>query len=220
MTKRVALLHTVPSVYASFGPELKKEIPDVEIFNTVDEFLAADTNKRGELNKNNLSRFFQIIKAMEEESPDAIVVTCSTIAPWVKDFRAFVNCSLIAIDDGMIRKAVRIGKKIMVLATAPGTIKPTISKVMDSARDAGIEGVEVSSVFVPEAYTALNAGNREEHDRLLKERAEKIKGYDVIILAQASMAHLEKEIEKITGCQTLSSPRLCIQQVKETLNAE
>ena len=38
-----------------------------------------------------------------------------------------------------------------------------------------------------------------------------------IVLAQASMAHMEKEIQEITGCPTLSSPALCIAQVDAVL---
>ena len=40
---------------------------------------------------------------------------------------------------------------------------------------------------------------------------------DVIVLAQASMAHMEAPVQQATGIATLSSPARCIEQIKTLL---
>jgi len=42
---------------------------------------------------------------------------------------------------------------------------------------------------------------------------------DTIVLAQASMAHLQDLVQAQTKIRTLSSPQLCIQEVSKMLDA-
>ena len=43
---------------------------------------------------------------------------------------------------------------------------------------------------------------------------------DVIVLAQGSMAYVEKDIEKATGIRTLSSPRFGAKELRKALQAK
>ena len=102
------------------------------------------------------------------------------------------------------------------MATAESTLEPTVSKIQREA-DAMSKSVVIRKLAVTEAFGALKAMEMERHDKILKEAAKDIKGYDCIVLAQASMAHLESAIAEITGCQVLSSPGLCMKEIKDTL---
>ena len=68
-----------------------------------------------------------------------------------------------------------------------------------------------------DAFFAMKAMDMKKHDMILREKAGKMKGYDCIVLAQASMAHLEDETASITGCPVLTSPRLCMEEIKKKL---
>jgi Asp/Glu/hydantoin racemase len=148
--------------------------------------------------------------------PDAIVVTCSTLSPTVEKIRPFIQTPLITVDESMIRKAAQMGSKITILATADSTLEPTKSKLIYEAEKLNKE-LEISLMVCPDAYVAIKAGDQEYHDEILKRKSLEIKQQDVIILAQASMAHLEEAIQKICGCTVLSSPKMCVEQLKETL---
>ncbi|MGE4283942.1 MAG: aspartate/glutamate racemase family protein [Clostridia bacterium] len=213
---RVALIHTVASVYSTFGARIEEVVADVKIVNTVDEYLASDVAERGEFTVENLNRLFSIVKCAEVTEPDAIVVTCSTLSPSVEKIRPFIKVPLITVDERMINKAAKLGTRVTILATAYSTVEPTKVKLLSEAQQLN-KKIEISTVVCPEAFTAIKAGDQEHHDELLKREALQIKQQDVIILAQASMAHLEKAIQKITGCTVLSSPNLCIEQLKEVL---
>ena len=115
---KIAAIHTVPSVYASFPALLRATFPGVEVTNTVDEFLAADPAVRGEFTKDNLNRLHALLRCAEMTGADVIVTTCSTLTPPVETLRPLIKTPLVAIDGAMHRKAVATGSRITLLATA------------------------------------------------------------------------------------------------------
>lgn len=214
---KVALIHTVQSVLANFGTKIIETIGNIEVTNTLDEYLASDAAQKGEFTVNNMNRLFNIINCAEMTEPDAILVTCSTLSPTVEKIKPFVNVPLVAIDDAMTKKAVKTGKDITVLATAQSTIEPTKSKLLLEAEKIK-KDINISVIVCDDAYTAIKAGDKEYHDKILKNESIKIRQQDVVVLAQASMAHLETDIQNICGCPVLSSPKLCIDQLNNILN--
>lgn len=215
--KSIALIHTVQSVATAFGNTLQEYLDEeVEVHNLWDDFLANNPNEVGEFTIENRNRLFNDIKTAELTGADVIAVTCSTLTPIVKMIRPFVKVPLIAIDDALAKKAVTFGSNIMILATAESTLQPTQDKLEEEAGLLGIQ-LNIQRMAVMEAFKALKAVDMERHDTILKETAKLLAGYDCIVLAQASMAHLEDELSRITGCTVLSSPKLCMQQIQETL---
>lgn len=214
----IALIHTVKSVLNTFEGRIKETLGDVKVINTLDEYLASDPAEKGEFTIENMNRLYGFIKNAEIAEADAIVVTCSTLSPTVEKIKPFIKIPLIAIDEAMIKKAVESGKKITILATAESTIEPTKVGLLREAEKLN-KHLELSIVVCHEAYDAIKAGDVKHHDDILKKRALEIKQQDVVVLAQASMAHMQDIIEKICGCIVLSSPGLCINQLKQILKS-
>ena len=216
--KRVVLIYTVKSVLDSFEGKLRAAIKEeLAVHNTFDDYLATDAGEKGEFTQDNLNRLFYILKAAELTKPDAIVVTCSTLTPAVCTIRPFIGVPVIAIDDAMTKKAVTLGDRITIMATAQSTVEPTTQKLLHDAKEAGKE-INIKSIVCPEAIAALKKGDKARHDELLRKvAAENLARGEIVVLAQASMAHMQQEIERISGCPTLSSPDLCVAQTKELL---
>lgn len=216
--KKVAIIYTVRPVLATF-PELLEEVvgEPLKIFNLLDDFLASDPGETGSFSIDNKNRLFNDLKSCELTGADVIVVTCSTLTPIVQLIRPFIKVPIVAIDDAMTAKAVRIGSRIKVVATAVSTLKPTEAKLQQEARLAGVE-IHIDSEDNEVAYAAMKRGDLATHDRLVLSRIAEVKGYDSIVLAQASMAHLEAEAESLANVPVLSSPRLCCAQVKQILS--
>ncbi|WP_332446518.1 aspartate/glutamate racemase family protein [Sphaerochaeta sp.] len=215
--KRIAMVHTVRPVLASF-PKLLEEVvgEPLKIHNLLDEFLASDPAEIGYFSEENRNRLLYDLKACELTKADLIVVTCSTLTPAVQLIRPFISVPVIAIDDAMTEQAVRIGRKIKVVATAMSTLKPTIAKLEQEAAKLGLT-IEVDAQDHEAAYTAMRAGDMETHDRLVLDMISQVKGYDCIVLAQASMGHLQQQSQQIAGVPVLASPILCCGMVKERL---
>ena len=215
--KKISLLHTVRTVYESFAENLREVMPGVEleIMNTVDEFLAADANING-FTQENKNRMLHILQAKDLERADIIVVTCSTLTPVTEEIRPLLKTPLVAIDDEMAELAVRAGERIVLMATAASTLEPGTRKLHTEAAKIGRE-LKLERVHCPAAYDAIRQMDRETHDKILLEAAKSIKDADAIVLAQASMAHMEKNIEAVSGIKTFSSPRLCFERIKRML---
>jgi Asp/Glu/hydantoin racemase len=211
--KRIALIHTVPSVYLTFEKQLREVLPqEVIIHNLLDDFLATNPIETGSFTEINVERLRNDMNNAVLTGCDLVVTTCSTLTPSVELIRATLTTPVIAIDDAMAQKAVTLGQHITVLATAVSTVKPTLQKIAAEAAKAGKE-VVLDSKVCTEAMTALKSGDTETHNRLIAEMAKNLGDTQVVVLAQASMAHMEAEVERICNLPTLSSPKLCMQQV-------
>ena len=215
--KRVACIHTVYSVISDFTGQLRAALgDDVKIHTLYDDFLATDPADTGRFSAINHQRLRLDMQAQALTGADMIVVSCSTLSPSVRLLRPEFNVPVVAIDDAMVREAVQKGSRIGLLATANSTVKPSHSALLAAAQAAG-KDVDIQIICDEEAIRALKAGNREKHDRMVLEMAGQFVDRDVIVLAQASMAHMEAPVQQATGIATLSSPARCIEEIKMLL---
>jgi Asp/Glu/hydantoin racemase len=218
--KRIALIHTVKSVLDSFEPHLRSALDEpVLIHNLLDDFLATDPAETGMFSPVNKERLANDIRNAQLTGADIIVVTCSTLTPVVAELRStFKTTPIIAIDDAMCRLAVSYGPNVTMLATARSTVEPTRNKILAEARAAGVP-IDLDVKISEEAILALRKGDVKRHDELVAALALTVKFQDVVVLAQASMAHLDVQVAKICGCPVLASPPSCIAEVKEVLRS-
>ncbi len=218
--KRVALIHTVKSVYDSFPGQLREALglpaAELKIHNIMDDFLADDPADIGEFSTVNKARLYNDIKSAELTGADLIVVTCSTLSPTVAEIRPFVKTRIVTIDEAMAAEAVKNGTRIGLLATANSTINASRFKLEEEAGKLG-KSVEIEISHDEDAIRALKAGDVEKHNALVVKMAEQLHGPDVMVLAQASMAPMGAPLREKFGVPVYSSPALCIAQVKEIL---
>lgn len=215
--KRVACIHTVYSVIADFTAQLRAALgEDVKIHTLYDDFLATDPADTGKFSAINHNRLRLDMQAQAQTGADILVVSCSTLSPSVRLLRPEFNVPVVAIDDAMVNEAVALGSRIGLLATANSTVRPSHSALLAAAKAAG-KDVDVQVICDEDAIRALKAGDRATHDRRVLEMADRLADRDVIVLAQASMAHMEAAVAEHTGVTTLSSPGRCIAQIKGIL---
>lgn len=214
---RLAVLHTVSALAERFKPMFRDALGDrVDAFHMVDESLLQDVMRRGH-GPNITRRIVSFAERAEDAGADLIVFTCSSTSPGIDVARQTVGVPILKIDDPMAAKAVQLGKRIGVVCTANSTVGPSTEIVRTHAREQTRE-VEVEGLLVEGAFQALAAGNREAHDRLVRDAAAALANRsDVIVLAQASMAHLEAPIAAAAKVPVLSSPRLCVEAVAARL---
>lgn len=217
--KQIACIHTLYSVIEPFTQQLKEGISEKCLIHTLyDDFLATDPSpgRSGWFTPINYQRLRQDLQSQAMTGADIIVVTCSTLSPAVRGLRKEFNVPIVTIDEAMMKKAVEIGSKIGIVATAKSTIAPSVASLRTAAKEVGKE-LDIRFLNNEEAYVARTEGNVELHDRLVLEAADQMRDREVILLAQASMAHLEQAVAARSGILTLSSPRLCIASINQIL---
>src|SRR5512143_1572033 len=213
MTTKLAFIHTVPSLVGLFNDLSKELLPgEVEVLHIADEVLLKVVLAQGGLSPFIYRRVAENVTAAEEAGASLVQLTCSSISPCAEPARLQVSIPVLKIDEPMVDRAISLGKRIGVAATAPTTLKPTTELVYDRASKQGKE-VMVDSVLCEGAYKALFSGDPETHDRIVRGYLKDLMANnDVVILAQASMARVAGTIPAAEqGVPILSSPRLAME---------
>jgi Asp/Glu/hydantoin racemase len=214
----LALIHTSPTLTPMFTALFAEQMPETAIFHMVDESLIKDTIREGHLRKVTIRRLLGMIDSASHSGADAVMVTCSSIGPGVAIGKQLFDLPIIRVDEAMAEAAVRMGKRIGVMATLQTTLEPTIALLKEKATVTGRE-VEIVSSLCDGAFDAVLSGDTATHDRILTEAlAKDMYGVDVVVLAQASMARVVKTMpEDMLKVPVLNSPELAVRQAREIL---
>lgn len=212
MTKRIAFVYTVGFLVDDFRARMRADLPEADCFHILNESLLQDL-LRGAPQAQVYRRVVEQIVLAADAGPDLIVVTCSSTSPAVDIARRLVPQPVLKIDDPMAAEAVRSGPRIGLLCTATSTVEPSSALLRAHAAALGRE-MSITTVLRPEAYQALMAGDRARHDAILTEAASSLASeVDVLVLAQASLAHLRDRLAAALPCPVLASPPLLIQEI-------
>ena len=216
MAARVAFVHTVGFLADEFRKLMRAELPDVDCFHILNESLLQDL-LRGSEPASVYRRVVEQVLLAADAQADLIVMTCSSTSPGVDIARQVVGPPVLKIDDPMAAEAVRSGKRIGLVCTATSTVGPSTALLHAHAAEQG-RTVAIHPQVNADAYKALMAGDRTTHDRLVRESAAKLaNAVDVLVLAQASLAHLRDSRAAELPCPVLASPPLLMRELTRRL---
>jgi len=194
---------------------LSEAMPDVRLVNIVDDSLLADVMREGKVTPAITRKMRHYVLAAEQTGTQAILSFCSTMGDTIDVARKLISIPIMKIDEAMAEKAVAGGEKIGVLATVPTTLDPTFRLIHSKGSEMN-KPVITERLLCKGAFQILMSGDKAKHDQMVMEKASSAaKGVDVFVLAQASMARLENQISQKVGKPVFSSPRLCVERVKQ-----
>jgi len=209
--KRLGILHTAPFLVDVFKKRLGQRYPGLDSFHVVDESLIQDARRHGGMVPGIVRRIAMQVTLAQEAGAEVILFTCSSTSPAVDAVRPLADVPIVKIDDAMAARAVELGARIGLLCTSQTTVAPSEGLIRDHA---AIRKREVTVVPVVEnaAYFALRNGDQAAHDAAVRAAAGRLaRSADVIVLAQASMAHLAAELGESLPIPVLESPSLCVE---------
>ncbi|MBJ2355127.1 MAG: aspartate/glutamate racemase family protein [Sphaerochaeta sp.] len=213
----IAAIYTGAALVKPLSDLMKETLGDYKIMNILDDSMIADIIEAGGMTKAVKRRLYGYYEIACASGAELILNTCSSIGDAVYGAREFFPIPIIRIDEPMARRAIELTDSIAVLATLPTTLDPTIRLLERCAQEAG-KSIRTISALAEGAFPAITAGDAETHDRLIAETAKRVAdSCDVILLAQGSMARMEKPLAELTGKTVLSSPRLGVEQIKGLL---
>lgn len=216
--KTLALIHTSATLVPVFAELCSKYLPNVKVFNIVDDSLIKNTIACGELTASTARRVVNYAGSAQEAGADYILYTCSSIGTAVEAAALLTGVPVLRVDQPMADKAVQSGKRIGVIATLSTTLEPTSDLVRRRAIAAGKE-IELLPVLCEGAFDALMSGDAATHDAKVKAALQKLsKEADVILLAQASMGRVVDGLEEADKkIPILASPTIAIQYLASIL---
>ena len=218
MGKRLAYLHTVAGLTATFKALSDELLPSIDLFHIVDESLLQNTIRANQLTPQTMRRLLRLVISAEEAGADVVMVTCSSVGPAVEASRPFLRIPVLRVDEPMAELAVQSGVTIGVAATLPTTLKPTADLISSVAARQG-KSIRVVSKLCEGAFQAVVSGDPARHDQLvsagLQELAPQV---DVVVLAQASMARVIETLPaESRRVPILSSPRLAVERLAQLI---
>jgi len=203
-----------------FNDIAREIMPGVEVIHLGDDGLLKEILATETHTPKMARRFATHANFAADSGAEVVMLTCSSLGPLVDMSQCLVDVPMLKVDEAMADEAVKLGKKIGIIATAHSTLKPTSDLVKQRAALAG-KKVEIETAYCEGAFPALQRGDAATHDKMVKEKlADLQKRVDVIILAQASVARVVATIpDSEKKVPILSSPRLGVQRLKERLDA-
>jgi Asp/Glu/hydantoin racemase len=216
---RLAMLHTVAMLVDRFKGLLREAAVEIDTIHLLDESLLRDLMKHGP-QPAITRRVASFAGLAADAGADLIVFTCSSTSPAIDTVRPMIAAPILKIDDPMAARAVAAGDRIGVLCTTTSTKGPSGDLLRAHAARQGRKPA-IDVVLVPGAFDALSAGKREEHDRLVLDAAGALaQRSDVLVLAQASLAHLQEPLGARVRIPVLASPKLCVDALAAIIRGE
>jgi aspartate/glutamate racemase len=212
MGARIALVHAVKVAIAPVEEAFRRHWPEAELSNLLDDSLSRDRSRQGALTPELSRRIAALAQYGVDSGANAVLYTCSAFGEAIEAVKRAQKVPVLRPNEAMLSEALRHGRRIGMLAT----FAPTVPALEAELRALDPQ-ISVSSVCVPEAMTALEAGDGATHDRLLALAAPKLGTCDAIILAQFSTARARDAVAKAVSCAVLASPDSAVRRLKELI---
>lgn len=217
MARTVGLVHAVIPAIEPLRAAFGQLAPDVKLVNILDEGLVTEIERRGGLTPGLVRRLTSLVTLAQEAGAELVLLSCTAYSPVADEVQKQSDIPVLKIDELMVREALGRAKKIGLVATVPAGLTMQRQLVDQIAAEMGRE-VELDAVLKPEAFQALAAGRREEHDAIVLAEVERLaETNELVMLAQASMGHLASKVPASVTVPVLSSPTLAVAKVKEML---
>ena len=218
MSKSIAIIQTSTISTADLTRLCGEIMPDVKIYHIIDSSLLDEVVANNEPTPGVYARMFQYYRHAEQLGVDAILNQCSSVSEVAEYMKKVVKTPIVKIDEAMMRKAVSMGKKIALVATAPSTVAPS-HRLLDLAAAAAGKEIEVTEYVSAGAMQVLLAtGDKQKHNEMIIDTVRQAAAEnDVVVLAQGSMLALEPMLSQIDK-PVLTSPLLGVQYLKQVLD--
>ena len=211
---RIALIHATPLAIEPIGNAFQRLWPQARTTNLLEDSLAPDLAAEGRLTERMIERFLTLSRYVHGCGADAILFTCSAFGPAIEACAAAIP--VLKPNEAMLDEALSAGSRIGLIASFGPSIPALNTELEDMARARG-QKITVASRTVAPAWTALQKGDAETHDRLVAEAAAELMPCDALVLGQFSMASAARRIQPQAGCTILTSPDSAVVRLKQRL---
>jgi len=219
MSKRIALIHATPVAMQPVVEAFRRSWPEADTFSVLDDALSIDLARSGTLNEALKQRIASLAAYATGIGVDAILYTCSAFGEAIEAVARSAPMPVLKPNEAMFEDALQRGTRLGLLATFQPSIPSLEQEFVEMARGQA-NSVTLESVCVPEAMTALTAGDAAQHDRLVAEAAARLAHCDIVMLAQFSTARARAAVQQVIGDRVLTSPDSAVARLKAVLNRQ
>lgn len=211
--KRIALVHATALAIAPVHHSFQTLWPDAVLHDILDDGLPAALEAAP---ATLAPRFEALARDAQRAGADAVLFTCSAFGAAIDAARRAVALPMLKPNDAMFDDALDAGRRIALVATFAPSL-PSMAQEFSAACHAAGRQAELTTVHVPGAFEALQAGQAQEHDRLIAQAIADLPHHDAVMLAQVSMASAAVTAASSTSAPVLTSPHSAVRRLRRML---
>jgi Asp/Glu/Hydantoin racemase len=209
---RIALIHAVRLAMQPVEDAFRRHWPEAERINLLDDALSVDRDRAGALTVELSARISALANYAISTGASGILYTCSAFGEAIDAVKQRVRMPVLKPNEAMFAEAIARGSRLGLLATFPASVNSMARELEVLAPH-----VELESACVPQALTALQAGDGAQHDALLAAVAPKLGHCDAVMLAQFSTARARDAVAGVVKCPVLTSPDSAVLAMRKAL---
>lgn len=213
---KIGLIHATTLSMEPTKQAFSRLWPEASFFHVLDNSLSDDRNKSVNLTDDLIRRIKTLADYTLSCAADGVLFSCSAFGPAIESVANSTPVPVLKPNEAMFEQALDVGGPVAMLATFQPSISTMEKELQVQAAARGVS-MEMQSICVPEARTALNAGDVDSHNRLLADAAQKVSGMNAILLAHFSMDRAVGEIERRISIPVLSPPTGAVAHFKTIL---
>lgn len=201
----IVFLHTARPNVAMFGELMTRLAPSVPVRHELLESVMLEAAGTGALTESMRGQTESAIRTFAADGATLIVCTCSTIGGVAEATVVDRGVRVMRIDRPMAEAAVASGRRIVVAATLQSTVRPTVELMRNVAADADRQ-IDLVEVMCADAWPHYQRGDHAAYAAAIADAvAAQASGADIVVLAQASMAHAAPLLAA-RGIDAIASP--------------
>ncbi|MBT4906745.1 MAG: arylsulfatase [Rhodospirillaceae bacterium] len=212
----IVLFHVHKDAMNAAVTAFERDWPEARISNLLEDGLFEWVRETGGVVPEMYDAFHRLSEYAVGRSADGILYSCSAFRECIDACIEAFEIPMLKPNDAMIEAALKTGDHIAVLATVGPTITSISAEIEEMARAAGRD-ITLTPYMVDGAFDAMAAGDGDTHDRLVAETAAEIRGADVIVLAQFTLARAVPAVAAVTNIPVLNSPGAAVAKMRELL---
>ncbi|MGE4351899.1 MAG: arylsulfatase [Bdellovibrionales bacterium] len=215
MPKNLWVFHPSPNLVETMDSLIKTAAPKLIYETIIFPDLLSQAIQEG-LTDSVQTKVEEAVLSMPEGSDNLMLCTCSTIGGIAEQIGHQNSRQVLRIDRPMGEQAIKTGGLIGVCAALASTLGPTVDMLHAIAKEKR-HSVKIKPLLCEGAWEKKKQGDDVGY---IKDVAnflrENLQGFNVIVLAQGSMAPV-KDILGATTVPILSSPQLAVNTVLTVL---
>ena len=210
---RIALIHALTHSLLPINSALARDWPQALRMNLLDDSLSADLERAaGVLDDAMTARFQALGDYAVANGADAILFTCSAFGPCIDAVaRRHIGLPVLKPNQAIIEDAAAMGLQVGLVASFAPTLRSMPPEFPAP--------VALRTALTEAALAALDAGDIDQHNRLVADAAAGLGalGCGVIALAQFSMACAAPLVRARTGLPVLTTVDSAVAKLRRLL---
>jgi glutamate racemase len=197
---KIGLIHATTTALNPIVNAFQEEANHVELLHFMDTGLLPMIEKSGSLTPEIIRRFSLLVNFAGESNVDCIQLSCSAFNNVTKILQPLYPMKLFRSDEAVLDEALEY-ERIGLISTVKETPIALMSYLKEKNPD-----VQVESIVEPGLIHFLIKGDKELHDKRVREMIQQLEGkVDVIVLSQYSMEHIAAQVH--STIPILTAPR-------------